>query len=281
MEQHHSILAQSVQRLLVPLVRLLLRYGVSYGAFSQILKKVYVEVANKEFHVPGKKQSISRVSILTGLNRKEVTNLLKEPDITETGVDERYNRAARVISGWLRDDDFLDRKGDPLPLPFDGELSFSELVRRYSGDMPPRAIADELERVGTLERDDNDRLRLTSRGYVPQGDEVAKLQILGIDTADLISTIEHNLQQEKQPRFQRKVSYDAVPPEHLEAFRKYQTRLSQTLLEELNHWLAEHDRDANPQLTGTGKARVGVGIYEFEEILEPADDESAGKEPKS
>lgn len=280
MEQHDTIIAQSIQRLLKPLVRLLLRYGVSYGSFTRILKKVYIEVANNDFRVPGKKQSVSRISILTGLNRKEVTQLLNEPDITQTGVDERYNRAARVISGWLRDEDFLDRKGDPLPLSFDGELSFSDLVKRYSGDMPPRAIADELERVGALERVEN-QLRLTSRGYVPQGDEVAKLQILGTDTADLICTIEHNLQPRTRPRFQRKVSYDRIPPEHLEAFRKYQARLSQNLLEELNHWLAEHDCDSNPEVQGNGRARVGVGIYQFEELIEAADEHSGVKESQA
>lgn len=280
MEQHDTIIAQAIHRLLKPLVRLLLRYGVSYGAFTKILKKVYVEVANNDFRVPGKKQSISRISILTGLNRKEVTQILNEPDISQTGVDERYNRAARVISGWLRDEDFLDRKGDPLPLAFDGELSFTDLVKRYSGDMPPRAIADELERVGALERADK-RLRLTSRGYVPQGDEVAKLQILGTDTADLIHTIEHNLQGEKKPRFQRKVAYDQVPVEHLEAFRKYQARLSQNLLEELNHWLAEHDRDTNPDIEGNGRARVGVGIYQFEELLEASEEHAEAKESQA
>ena len=44
--------------------------------------------------------------------------------------------------------EFADKRGQPANLPFEGEKgSFSELVRRYSGDVPARAVLDELRRV--------------------------------------------------------------------------------------------------------------------------------------
>ena len=227
----------------------------------------------------GRKQTTSRISVLTGLNRKEVSRIKSLPSIEESGIDEHYNRAARVISGWLRDEVFQDRKGDPDVLPYeDGEHSFAELVKRYSGDMPTRAVADELLRVNAIEKTAHGELRLTARGYVTSGSEVDKFQVLGTDTRDLILTIDHNLTHPpEQALFQRKVMYDNVPLEHVEGFQRLAARLGQGVLEQLDAWLAERDKDANPQVEGKGRARLGLGIYQLEEKLDDAEDITARK----
>jgi hypothetical protein len=240
----------------------LLRYGVSAGAFEELIRRVYVEVAETEFQVDGKKQTASRISVITGLNRKEVARIQKLPPVEQSDVDERYNRAVRVITGWLRDNAYRTKAGTPAVLPFEGKKSFSELVTRYSGDMPPRAIADELMRLNIIEESRNNSLKLISKGYIPQDSEVDKLQILGTDTADLIATIEYNLTHSKEEaRFQRKVYYDNVPTKYVEPFRRYSAKLSMDLLIKLDAWLAKRDRDSNPDVEGSGKAKVGLGIY--------------------
>ena len=250
------------------MVRLLLRYGVSAGAFEELVRRVYVEVAETEFQVKGKKQTASRISVITGLNRKEVARIQKLPPVEETEVDERYNRAARVLTGWLRDEEFRTKAGAPAVLPFEGEKSFSELVNKYSGDMPVRSVADELMRVHAIE-ETRKGLKLIAKGYIPNDSVVDKLQILGTDTADLISTIDYNLTHKKEEaRFQRKVSYNNVPVEHIEAFRKHSAKLSQQLLERLDRWLASRDSDENPNLKNKkemAKSRIGLGIYMMEE----------------
>lgn len=266
MAQHSDIIARALARLLTPLVRILLRYGVSYGAFSDLLRQVYVTVAEREFRVPGRKQSTSRVAVLTGLNRKEVARLRRLPEDIPDALDERYNRAARVISGWLQDSDFHDDKGQPADLDFDAPGGFSALVQRYSGDMTPRAILDELARVGAVTRTDDGRIHLQQHGYIPAREETEKLRILGTDTRDLIETIDYNLQSAPEAaRYQRKVSYDNIPEEHVEAFRTLAARRSQELLEELDRWLAERDRDRNPAAPGTGRVRIGLAIHQIEE----------------
>lgn len=269
MERHSNTLTETLVRILTPLVRILLRYGVSCGAFTELVRRTYVDVADREFTVEGRKQSTSRIAVITGLNRKEVTRLRNLPPIQDTGLSERYNRAARVISGWLQDECFIDRKGDPKALAAEGDGGFNQLIRKYSGDMPSRAVADELIRVGAMEITPHGEYRLTARGYVPGEDVVAKLQVLGTDVRDLIETIDHNLTHSgDEARFQRKVMYDNIPVESLADFKKYSARLGQGLLEELNFWLAEHDRDYNIGLHGTDRARVGLEIHQIEEILD-------------
>ena len=103
---------------------------------------------------------------------------------------------------------------------------------------------------------------------MPHDSDVDKLQILGTDTADLIKTIDYNLTHNKEEaKFQRKVSYDNVPLDHVEAFRKHSAKLSQELLERLDRWLQKRDRDSNPNLKGNGKTRIGLGIYMMDEAI--------------
>ncbi|HEY6072929.1 MAG TPA: DUF6502 family protein, partial [Anaerolineales bacterium] len=72
-------LSAAITSLLRPLVRILLRNGIPYGAFADLSKRVYVEIATQEFAIAGRKQSKSRVSILTGLSRKEVLRVKRLP----------------------------------------------------------------------------------------------------------------------------------------------------------------------------------------------------------
>jgi hypothetical protein len=133
-------------------------------------------------------------------------------------------------------------------------------------------VLDELVRVGAVRRHDDGRLELVARAYVPQNSPVDKLGILGSDVAALIETIDHNLQHgADDPRFQRKVMYDAIPLTDLPAFRKLSAQQAQALLEKLDQWLAAHDIESSPsspESTGTPRARVGLGIYYFEDHLE-------------
>ncbi len=263
-------LSAATLQLLRPLVTILLRNNVSHRTFAELAKLVYVEIANAEFGIPGKKQTTSRIAILTGLTRKEVQRLLAQPPDTEPASAEEYHRASRVITGWVRDPDFGDGKGHPHPLRMEGKrASFSTLVKRYSGDIPVRAMVDELLRVGAVKQLKDGRICLLSRGYIPQKGPVEKLQVLGSDTADLIMTIDHNLYQKPtKPRFQRKVMYDNVPVEAAREFQTLAAAQGQDILEAIDRWLAHRDRDVNPASKGTGRVRVGLGIYHFEEQLD-------------
>lgn len=263
-------LPAAIRKLLPPLVRILLRNGMAAKSFYDLVKLTYVLVARDEFGISGKQATMSRIAILTGLTRKEVQALLDMPIHGEDQYGEEYNRAARVITGWLRDPDFGDGKGHPAPLRMVGKrLTFSTLVKRYSGDIPVRAMLDELLRVGAVKRLKDGRVGLVVRGYIPQKGMDQKLTILGQDTADLMSTIDHNLfGNPSSPRIQRKVMYDNVPMESARAFQAIAQARAQEMLEGLDRWLSHRDRDVNPTVKGKGRVRVGLGLYHFEERLD-------------
>ena len=266
-DEHLKPLSAAVLRLFRPLVRILLRNGVSYRTFSELAKWIYVDVATKEFGIKGRKQSTSRVSVITGLSRKEVKRMRHLPRPDDRASSERYNRAARVIAAWRRESNFLDAEGKPAPLPIVGPgATFSELAKRFSGDVPARAILDELIRVGAVERMEDGRVCLLTRAYIPEGIDADKLHILGTDVGHLISTIDHNLRSDPiGPFCQLKVAYDNLPDEVLPEFRKLSAKRAQALLESLDQWLAKRDRDVTPSVKGSGRNQAGLGVYYFEE----------------
>ena len=270
MSQRATIFADAVAKILRPIVRIALENGWTQDAFNDISKQVFVDVAQEDFVIEGKKQTKSRIATLTGMNRKEVARVQNIPkgDIEQVSI--KRNRAAQVLTAWLRDTRFLDSKNDPLPLPMEGSNSFTELVKSYSGDIPVRAIVDEFKRLGIIEVGSEDgKLYLLSRGYAPQSGSEEYLEILGADTQELMETIIQNMDESAPHQlFQMKVVYTNVPVMHLAQFRVYSARMSQHLLEEMDHWLADHDRDTSPEIQGEGKATVGIGIYQIETVTE-------------
>lgn len=262
-------LERAVVALLRPLVRLVLKRGMAFGQFAELVKHAYVEAAEEDFTVPGRKLTISRVAVLTGLTRKEASRLMQEePAVSESQARRRVNRAARVVSAWAVDRAFQDASGAPLDLPFDADegQTFARLVAQHGADVPPRAVLDELLRVGAVVRRDDGLIHLVERAYIPAGDEAAKLDILGTDVADLIASIEHNLDPGDGIRyFQRKVAYDNLPPDYLPALRDQLAQKGQTLLEDLNDDMARHDRDLSGEVIAGPRRRAMVGIYYFED----------------
>ena len=255
-------------KLLKPLIRALIRYGVSHGEFTDIAKRVYVDTAERDFPLAGRKQSISRVSMLTGINRKEVKRISRLVLLADDGVVTSYNRAVRIISGWNRDGDFTDGESLPIPLAVDGgHSSFTDLVKRYSGDIPVRAVLDELLRVGAVSEDADGLIHLTvDSAYVPHKDKDAQFDIMGNCVADLLTTLDHNLESAAEDtRLQLTTAYDNLPTDAVQMFKRISHDRCVALLKEFDQWLGEHDRDANPNVAGDGHMRAGIGIYYIEE----------------
>lgn len=149
--------------------------------------------------------------------------------------------------------------------------SFEALVSRYSGDMPSRAMLRELLQSGVVTQATEDTVSLATDAYIPQGSETEKLSILATDVALLMNTINHNLLCEANERqFQRKVSYDNLPEEALPQFKQMVNEDAMALLIKFNAWLGQQDRDHNPSASGSGRMRAGVGIYYFEEPVQPS-----------
>ena len=268
----------AVLRLLRPLVRLLLHHGVPYETFADLARWVYVDVAEKDFALPDKKQTASRISVITGLNRKEVARLQAMTVEDNTAAIESFNRAEKVVTAWRHE---YPKAGSPSrasSLPLEGERSFATLVKDFSGDMPVRAVLDELMRVGVVKRLENGEVELLSDGTIVPDTEnrQALLAYFGQDTSDFISSFSHNVLAPPEDKlFQRTAWFDNIPVEALAVSRDLARQHGQAALESFADQLSRFDRDVTPNSEGTGRARAVLGIYYYEETTE------AGKEAGS
>ncbi|MFT4824161.1 MAG: hypothetical protein ACJAUG_000588 [Halioglobus sp.] len=257
-------LANALVVLLRPLARVLLNHGMAYGSFAELSRKVFVDEAYEHLERSGTRPTVSSVSALTGLSRKEVKRLRENFERDSEDSAQRYSRAIRVISGWVSDPVFHDELGEPAILPLEGRpVSFTTLVKRYSGDIPPAAMLSLLERSQNVANVQGN-IELKERAYIPMSTPLEKIHILGADTSELIATIGHNLEAESQDRlFQRKVSNVLVRAEDIPAFRELSNLKSQQLLEEYHAWLSDHEVSKDDE--NAGKAGyVAVGIYYVE-----------------
>jgi hypothetical protein len=258
----HSILSESALKILRPLVRVMIRNGVSSGSFEELVRKAYVDEAFSIGEKNQLKTTISSVSAQTGLSRKEVKRLTELDDTQHTDVEQKYNRGIRVISGWLNDKNFSDAAGNPKTLALDeGDFSFAALIKQFSGDIPTRAMLDLLIAADCVQVKDN-KVQLIKHAYVPGKDSAEIIRILGSDTNELINTIDHNLTAaESGKRFQRKVSSAVLNKNAVEEFKALSNKHSQALLEKLDAWLSQNEVDPDDE-----DARyVSLGIYYYEQ----------------
>jgi hypothetical protein len=234
---------------------------MAYGTFAELARKAFVDEGFEHIERSGKRPTVSSVSALTGLTRKETKRLRESSPADDVESSQRYNRAIRVISGWVNDERYHRENGEPAILPFDGPgASFSSLVRQYSGDVPPVAMLSVLEMSRNIARSDAG-LVLQERAYIPMSTPVEKLSILGTDVAELIGTIGHNLEVEPGQRFfQRKVSNTIVRASALPEFRELSNRKSQELLEEYHAWLTAH-QVSEPMNESDQAAYVAIGVF--------------------
>ena len=254
--------------LMGPLVRILLRQGISYAEFSEVAKAVYVEVALKDFKVSGRRATRTRIAVMTGLTRKEVKRVIDEAVKERFELKTSFNRLGRVLVGWHTDADFTGPYGMPLELEYEtgnpNEPTFSVLVKRHSGDMSPRSILDELVRVGAIRETEVGWFRVMRREYIPEAQGAHTFERTGVVVRNFVNTVEFNMTKlaPGKGRFERHVTADdGIRREDLPKFDHYLRERCQVLLEEIDNWLAGLPKP-DPK-KGDDVIHTGIGIYHY------------------
>jgi Family of unknown function (DUF6502) len=250
-----------------PVARVLLRDGINWKELAAIAKATYVEVATDSFGIRGRPTNVSRVAILTGLTRREVSRLREESEQGGPGNFTRLNRATRVLSGWHQDDDFTGAQGGPLPLPLGGNgPSFETLCARYAPDVPATTMLKELRHVGAVEEQAGGLLVARTRYYMPARMDPEQILRSGSVLADLGNTVDHNLRRaEGEPaRFERRASNTRIPAQAIPEFREFIEREGQAFLERVDAWLSKHEQAEDGD---TPVVRLGLGTYWIEDRI--------------
>jgi hypothetical protein len=239
-------------------VRLCIRGGMTFPALAQLLRELFVNVAEHDFALEGKQQTDSRVSLLTGIHRKEVARLRGAgAPVNETPAT--LSLTSAIIARWLAAPEFIDAKGDPLPLPrtAGGDApSFEQLVSSITKDVRPRAVLDEWLDRKLVTINGDEEIVLVDTAFVPRGDDERKWYYLGRNLHDHIAAAAENVSG-PAPRFlERAVHYDGLSA-------KLAKRLEGRSRELAGDALKIANREANRALAKDkgGDYRWNFGIY--------------------
>lgn len=265
MEKNSHTMLTAFRLIFRPIARIMLRAGITWKELAEVGKAVYVEVASADFGIRGRPTNVSRVSILTGFTRKEVSRLRKVLTTDEGHVMERMNRATRVLTGWFTDAEFVDDDGNPRALAVAGDdVSFESLCRRFASDVPPTTMLKELKHVQAVSENKAGMLEAMMRTYMPQKTDPSLILSSGSVLEDIGNTVTHNLFRGDGdlPRFERRATNTRVSAKAKAKFQEYLEKEGQAFLERVDEWLTEHEVDGD----GAGETiRLGLGTYWIEE----------------
>ncbi|HRQ63648.1 MAG TPA: DUF6502 family protein [Xanthomonadaceae bacterium] len=256
-ESAHKALLNSLKQILRPVVRLMLRNGLSFQAFAEVAKSVFVEVAEAPDVTGPFKPTKARIALLTGMTRPDVRRVMERGD--DLPEVERMSRISAILGGWATDPLFLDEDGQPMPLPVTGSgRSFETLVRRFGADLPKATVLDEMLLSGCVEQRQG-RLVLMSRTHRSVGD-ASRISYMGDAFGRFGGSVAHNVLGDGEPRVQREVWSRAIPVERLPEVRAAVRELLSTQIDEAIRVLDQQER--LPVLPHHRTA--GVGYYYFE-----------------
>jgi hypothetical protein len=252
--------------MLKPIIKILLKIGVSYKQFAQITRSLFVEVASSEFGVRGRETNVSRVSIITGISRSEVTKIRKELEKSNDKEEEfipTLNNASRVLTGWYSDATYKDGKGEPLVLCFDADEgpSFTELNKRYGGDVPATTMLKELHKTESVKIDKDENITVLKRYYMPSQLSPENVHRTALVVADICETLHYNLLRDskQKSRIEGRAQNSFIRKKDIPKFHKFVDVEGQKFLEKIDEWLTKYDVShdhENEDLT-----RLGMGLY--------------------
>ena len=257
-----------------PIARILLRYGISHREFSEVAKTAFVDIASSDFGLRGRPTNISRVAVMTGLTRKEVKRVRDEIAGGERSITVKTTPISDVLHQWHAQAEFTDDDGLPLTLPFSGdEGSFMSLVKAYGGDVPAGAMRTEMIRVGVVEQDADNELRVLSRAVRPDSDHQRLVTILVHGAYSFLSNIAHNTDPSSDgPNWASRVAYTtALEKSDAGQLRRITKDRISGFAESMDDLFIAYEslKSGTPEAE-SGKA-VAVGVFYFEEHDDTAD----------
>ena len=270
-------LVLALRRVLRPMVKLMLAQGITYPYLTDLLKALFVDIADKDFRLDPRPPTDSRVSLISGVHRKEVSRLREEMASDAEIVPSVVSLGAQLVAVWLGSAQYLDESNRPKPLARfvseGGDMSFEALVAGVNSDIRPRVVLDEWLRLGVVHFDEQHRVCLNVEAFIPVEGFDEKAFYFGHNLHDHAAAAAHNLLGAGNPFLERTVHYDALSAGSIGALATQAGQVGMAALLALNKSaIALETADANDTAP---RQRMTFGIYFYAEPEAPGKDEAA------
>ena len=254
-------LQKAIGRILSPLSRLLIGRGVTYGMACELLKTALIKEAAREFEKNGTPTNDSRISIITGVHRKDIKRLKMEPE--HQPPSKGIPVTTQVISAWLGNQELRDVNENLLPIPkkrtAGHSLNFEDLVMSISKDVRPRAVLDELIDRKVLRLREDDTLEIDVDHLLTNQDETTTAEFMGMNIHDHLSVAVDNYLRKSLPQLERNVFYQGLSDEAAEQLAQSAEKFAMQALLNFN----EEAQKIISDKKNHGHFRVNFGTYFF------------------
>jgi hypothetical protein len=255
----------ALELILDPLLDLMFDVGLSVQEFNYLIRSRAVHIATRRLLRDGGRRSKSRVAIITGIPRSEVTKLSKLAN-TRRKTKLGQQPARRTLTGWFSDPKFLNSSGEPAILPIFGKRrSFESLVSKYGAGIPVRAMLDELIQIGAVERLTNQRVSTKTRVPISVGLTPNAIEAAGEHCKDLLGTLIQNLRRGERPMFEATSVISDAKPDMLPVIRREIAEQGTNLINAASSILKRSQGRVKKKGSAVNGCRVGVTIYYFED----------------
>jgi hypothetical protein len=257
---------EQIRHYLKPIIRAFLRHGYSIHDLIVIGKELFIEAAQEEMVNSGRKVNISRISVMTGLYRREISEYLKgkhQPSEYSASL------VARVLTKWETSPKFLDASKRPRPLSWKVRGNeFSKLVYSVSKDTHDGTILAELKRAGLVSVE-NDTVTLIKREALIVGDIDRAAKIVETNLEGCLRSAEENFLHNPDPRnLHLKTAYDNLPLSKLPELKRWILEAGRDFHQRVRAHLSSHDQDMTEDIedSGVGGGKIVVTSYSFAEL---------------
>lgn len=271
-------LVKAINLLCKPLVRLLIEKGVTFPQFRELMKELYVQVADESFSIDDKKTSDSRIFVLTGIHRKDIKRIRQQNNPDDRQITSSASLSGELVARWNSMPEYLDDDGKPRALLKGGkntEAGFEQLVSSVSKDVRPRVVLDEWLRLNIV-RIKDDHVILNKSAFVTNKEFKEMAYYLGHNVHDHVASCVNNILAEGEPMLERSVYYASLTEDSVNKLNTIASKKGDDLLQHLNKQAIKlYDADKH-KVDATYRMRLGV--YWYQTQLENKSSSSA--EPK-
>ena len=252
-----------------PLLELMFDAGVTVHEFNHLLRGRAVRAATKRVIKECGRNSKSRIAIMTGLPRSEVSKISASYDSPLNTPIEQHP-ARRVLAAWYDNPRFLAATGEPAILPIFGrKRSFERLVSLYGTGIPVRAMLDELTQIAAVELLADQTVRAKSRVPILTGLRPNAIAAIGERCGDLLRTLTNNVRNPISPLFEATALVCDADVEMIPIVRRELTAQGTNLINDANSLLKRsRDNRIGVLKKQDTKRRIGLTVYCFENEVE-------------
>jgi hypothetical protein len=265
-DTYREQLVHTLRKVLKPLVRILFRAGVRFDEFIELLRGIYVEIVIADAAAANKQITTSRVSILSGVPKRDVDRLVASEDWLKIPKPTDVPALVAILHRWHTDAAFLGPYGVPLEIAFSGSggRTFLDLVSGSPIQIDPQSAFEQLLVAGVIARSGDTHVKVLSRSYVmPEPLSAEMLEHFGIAMTNLASTLHFNMTPNSPTkRLERSVfPGEGLPEEFAQEFDAYVRERSHAMLSEVDDWLADLAR--RPLKNPEARIETGVSVFQY------------------